>query len=61
MAEPEPRVRRRTPVARMVAAFGRFWWDFLIGDTPEFAVATGILIGVAYLLLWLARRQPSKS
>ena len=22
-------------VVRWAAAFGRFWWDFLIGDTPE--------------------------
>jgi hypothetical protein len=35
---------------RAVVAFGRFWWDFLIGDTPEFAVATGVIIAVAFLL-----------
>src|SRR5205085_8121387 len=22
-------------VGRAVVAFGRFWWDFLVGDTPE--------------------------
>jgi hypothetical protein len=31
-------------------AFGHFWWDFLIGDTPELALATGIIVGVAFLL-----------
>jgi hypothetical protein len=33
-----------------VRAFGHFWWDFLIGDTPEFAVAVGVIIALAYLL-----------
>ena len=30
-----------------MVAFGRFWWDFLIGDTPEIfgAVVVG-LVGV---------------
>jgi hypothetical protein len=37
-------------VARGLKAFGHFWWDFLIGDTPELALATGILIGLAFLL-----------
>jgi hypothetical protein len=35
-------------VARAVTAFGRFWWDFLIGDTPELFVATLVVIGVAF-------------
>jgi hypothetical protein len=30
--------------------FGRFWWDFLIGDTPELAVATLLIVGLAFLL-----------
>ncbi len=30
--------------------FGRFLWDFLIGDTPELALATGVLVAVAFLL-----------
>jgi hypothetical protein len=30
-----------------VTAFGRFWWDFLIGDTPEIFVAVVVgLVGV---------------
>ena len=32
-------------LARGVRAFGRFWWDFLIGDTPELALATGVIVG----------------
>jgi hypothetical protein len=26
-------------VAKWLTAFGRFWWDFLVGDTPEIFVA----------------------
>ncbi|MGH9092162.1 MAG: hypothetical protein ACRDZR_12425 [Acidimicrobiales bacterium] len=29
-------------------AFGRFWWDFLVGDTPELFVATVVIVGVAF-------------
>ncbi len=35
---------------RALGAFGRFWWDFLIGDTPEVALATGAIVAVAFLL-----------
>ena len=35
---------------RALRAFGHFWWDFLVGDTPELAVATGALVGLAFLL-----------
>jgi hypothetical protein len=35
-------------VARALSSFGRFWWDFLIGDTPELFVATLVVIGVAF-------------
>jgi hypothetical protein len=37
-------------VKRAVVAFGKFWWDFLVGDTPEFAAATVAVVGAAYLL-----------
>jgi hypothetical protein len=37
-------------VGRAIRAFGRFWWDFLVGDTPELALATGALVGLAFLL-----------
>ena len=30
-----------TPLRKRRQAFGHFWWDFLIGDTPELALATG--------------------
>ncbi len=40
----------KSAVGRAITAFGRFWWDFIVGDTPEFAVATLLIIGVALLL-----------
>jgi hypothetical protein len=33
-----------------VRVFGHFWWDFLVGDTPELALATGAVVAVAFLL-----------
>ena len=29
-----------------LVGFGHFWWDFLIGDTPELALATGVIVAV---------------
>jgi hypothetical protein len=37
-------------IGRWASAFGSFWWDFLVGDTPELFVAT-VAIVVAALLL----------
>jgi hypothetical protein len=37
-------------VRRGVRAFGHFWWDFLVGDTPELFVATLVIVGSALLL-----------
>jgi hypothetical protein len=39
-----------TAIARAIRAFGHFWWDFLVGDTPELALATGAIVGLAFLL-----------
>ncbi len=33
-------------VRRWLVAFGRFWWDFLIGDTPELFVGVIAVIAV---------------
>ena len=33
---------------RWVAAFGRFWWDFLVGD--DWTIAAGVLVALA--LTW---------
>jgi hypothetical protein len=35
---------------RYVRAFGRFWRDFLIGDTPELAVGAVLVLVLAFLL-----------
>lgn len=37
-------------VGGWVTAFGRFWWEFLIGDTPELFVAVLVVIGLALAL-----------
>ena len=39
-----------TVLRRSLRAFGDFWWDFLIGDSPEFVLATGVIIALAFLL-----------
>jgi hypothetical protein len=40
-------------VARALQTFGRFWWDFLVGDTPELAVGALAVIGLAAALAGL--------
>ena len=35
---------------RWVGAFGRFWWDFLIGDTPELFAGVVVVLGILALL-----------
>jgi len=37
-------------VMRLIKGFGRFWWDFLVGDTPELFVAALVIIGVIALV-----------
>jgi hypothetical protein len=37
-------------VARGLRAFGRFWLDFLVGDTPELFVATLVVVGASLAL-----------
>jgi len=36
-------------ILRALRAFGRFWWDFLIGDTPEIAAGVLMILGIAAL------------
>ena len=40
----------RDRVRRAAIAFGRFWWTFLIGDTPELFIGTLLVVGAAGLL-----------
>lgn len=45
-----PDATPRPLLLRWLVAFGRFWWDFLIGDTPELFVGTvGVLAAVALI------------
>jgi hypothetical protein len=41
---------RPGPVTRALRAFGHFWWDFLIGDTPELFVAVLVIVGIVAVL-----------
>jgi hypothetical protein len=38
---------------RYVVAFGRFWWDFIVGD--DWRVAAGV--AVALVLTWLLTHE----
>ncbi len=41
----------RPPLAvRLVKGFAMFWWDFLVGDTPELFAAALAIIGAVALL-----------
>ncbi len=35
---------------RLVVGFGRFWWDFLIGETPELFVGVVAVVSLVALL-----------
>jgi hypothetical protein len=37
-------------LSRGMRAFCSFWWDFLVGDTPELLVATVVIVALALLL-----------
>jgi hypothetical protein len=34
----------------VLAGFGHFWWDFLIGDTPELFVGAVVAVGLVALV-----------
>ncbi|MCU1362306.1 MAG: hypothetical protein JWM55_134 [Acidimicrobiaceae bacterium] len=36
-------------LARALKGFGLFWWDFLVGDTPEITVVVLLILGVVAL------------
>jgi hypothetical protein len=37
-------------VVRLLKGFAMFWWDFLVGDTPELFVAALVIIGAVSLI-----------
>jgi hypothetical protein len=59
VADDRPGRDRTLPVV-WLAAFGRFWWDFLIGDTPELFVGAAAVVGaVALMCLRPDLRRPA--
>jgi hypothetical protein len=36
-------------LTRGLKGFGKFWWDFLVGDTPEITVVVLLILGVVAL------------
>ena len=42
--------KRQSLPVRLVKGFAMFWWDFLVGDTPELFIAVLLIIGVVALL-----------
>jgi hypothetical protein len=48
---PEPAgAPARSWPGRAARAFGRFWWDFLVGDTPELFVGALVVLGLVALV-----------
>ena len=46
--ERRPGVVVTAVLARAGRAFGRFWLDFLVGDTPELFVVTLIVVAISF-------------
>jgi hypothetical protein len=43
---------RQVPLLlRWLRAFGAFWWDFLVSDTPELLIGVLVAIGVVTVLV----------
>ena len=47
MSAPSDSRPETTAPKRWIAAFGRFWWEFLVGDTPEILVGAVIVVVAA--------------
>ena len=51
VAAPSSPAEGSTPVVlRLLTAFGKFWWDFLVGDTPELFVGTVLAVALTAVL-----------
>lgn len=37
-------------IGRALGAFGRFWWEFLVGETPELFVGALAVVAAAFAL-----------
>jgi hypothetical protein len=40
----------RSLILRLVVGFGHFWWDFLVGDTPEITLAVLAIVAVVAII-----------
>ena len=51
LPDASPQDRRTSPslVRRYGTAFGRFWWEFLVGDTPELLVGAILVVSAGAL------------
>ena len=38
-------------LGRALVAFALFWWDFLVGETPDLLVGAAVAVGAAALLV----------
>ena len=44
-------MKNQSPLlVRLIKGFAMFWWDFLVGDTPEIFLAVLVIIGVIALV-----------
>jgi hypothetical protein len=41
--------RAASLLLRALKGFGMFWWDFLVGDTPEITIVVILILGVVAL------------
>ena len=48
---------RPSLATRVVKGFAMFWWDLLVGDTPELFVATLVSVGAVALLSDVAHER----
>jgi hypothetical protein len=48
---PAPTAARAPLLMRWLKAFGAFWWDFLVGDTPELLIGVLVAIGLVAVLV----------
>ena len=54
---PERPASHRARLGRPLAAFGRFWWDFVVGDTPELTLGAVVALVVVWALVDRAHRN----
>ncbi|HEX6148166.1 hypothetical protein [Nocardioides sp.] len=39
------------PIVRFLRGFGRFWYDFIVGDDPKIAIGVAVVLGVGGVLV----------